>query len=261
MPKNDLVQKGHLPQCLVSMSHQQQLDEHVKHLITQALELNPDSEERSKIIKGLLVVVEHLPHARNENNLDEVWRPYYDQALKSTERDIIRNLEKFPRYYNFDVKNTPATDIRACFVRWYNQTLRFDCGAQRYKARNKPKPGSLDEPIGDGESTRVDRIPDTNNPPPMEQSMMDENRRQQQLLRDYLTFDPEGELRNCHSKTYPHCNCWELAKRRVLKEPNETFQKIAEALEVPMPVVTAHWRRHTSPSLKKIAQRFGFDAE
>lgn len=249
------------PPCLASMSHQQQLDEQVKLLITQALELNSDSEERTKIIKGLLVIVEHLPHALTENNLYEVWRPYYDKALKSTERDIIRNLEKFPRYYDFDVKNTPATDIRVCFVRWYNQTLRFDCGDQRHKARNKPRPESLDQPIGDGESTRVDRIADTKNPSPMERASIDDNRHQQQLLQNYLKNDPDHELRSCHSITYPDCNCWELAKRRVLKETPETFQQIAKTLKVPMPVVTAHWRRHTLPSLKIIAQKFGFDGK
>ncbi len=243
------------------MSHQQQLDEHVKSLILEALESNPDSEERSKIIKGLLIIVEHLPHAINENNLDEAWCPYYSEALQATERDIIKNLEKFPRYYDFDVKNTPATDIRVCFIRWHNQTLRFDLRDQRYQARNRPRPRSLDEPIGDGESTRGDIIPDTKNPPPMEWASNDDNRRQLQLLWNYLKNDPDHELRNCHSRRYPNCNCWELAKRHLLKEPRETFQQIAKTLEVPMPVVTAHWRRHTSQKLKKIAQRFGFDGE
>jgi hypothetical protein len=248
-----------------SMSYQRDGDVHnidvrVKELIIQALQYNPDNEERSNIIKGLLALIEYLPNSLTENKLDEGLRPYYDEALKVTKRDIIRNLENFIQNYDFDINNAEPVNVRICFVRWYNQILKYDCIDKYRLARNRPKPVNLDQPVGeDGASTMGDRIPDDRNLPPMEQSIFDENEKQQQLLFDYINQDPDNRLRNCCPQRYLLCNCWELCQRRLLKKPPEQWQQIARDLNIPFGTVTSHWDRKCKPLLIEIANQFGFD--
>ena len=58
-----------------------------------------------------------------------------------------------------------------------------------------------------------------------QQELEEANKRLEQDLKRYIEEDPEGKLRGCHPRGYPHCNCQELVKRRILQEPEDTWKK------------------------------------
>ncbi|MBW4596264.1 MAG: cell division protein FtsL [Brasilonema angustatum HA4187-MV1] len=274
-----------------SMSYQERLDREVQQLIQQALRehsffkkvlfLSPIMLEhknhhifvlkallhslrsQASSITSLISLAEQLPGSLKENNLGRNLCPYYYEALKTTEADIIKNIEKFSqKYESLDIANATPEVVRIHFIRWYNMILKCDCYDKWRSGKNKPNSVSLNEPLGkDGGTTKGENIGDTNILPPLEQAIFDENKRQKQLLLDYLRQDPDQTLHNCGSKKYPDCNCWEICKRYYLQEPPEKWEEIPKALNVPYGTLTPHWYRKCIPLLRDIAKKFGFDAE
>lgn len=249
------------------MGNQEQLDQKVQDLIQQALQYTPDSLERKNKIKALLDLIDYLPEALSKERLGifKGMRSYYDDALNTTANDITKNLERYIEKSSFDIVKAEPENIRICFVRCYNIIIRGDL-KDKWKNRNsKYQPKFVnDELVGQDRSiTRGEMIRDTENFSPIEQAIFDENKRQQKLLCDYVRQDPEEILRNCYSKKYPNCTCWELCKRRFLNEPKgETLKEIAQALGIEsLQTVNSHFNRNCKPLLEEIGKKFGFDAE
>ncbi|NEP79320.1 MAG: hypothetical protein F6K39_14785 [Okeania sp. SIO3B3] len=61
-----------------------------------------------------------------------------------------------------------------------------------------------------------------------------------------------SEKLDCHPKKYPQCNCREITKRRLLKNPPQQWEDIAQELDVPQGTVSSHWYRKCKPLLKEI---------
>ncbi|MBV6625436.1 MAG: hypothetical protein KI793_21330 [Rivularia sp. (in: Bacteria)] len=249
------------------MGNQEQLDQKVKDLIQQALQYTPDSLERKKRIKALLDLIDYLPEAFSKERLGKFkgMRSYYDDALNTTADDITKNLERYIKNYGFDIVKAEPENIRRCFVKCHKMIIIGDL-QDKWKNRNsKYQPKFVnDELFGQHRSiTRGEMIRDTERLSPIEQAIFDDNKHQQKLLWDYVRQDPEEILRNCYSKKYPNCTCWELCKRRFLNEPKgETLKEIAQALGIEsLRTVKSHFDRRCKPLLKEIGKKFGFEGE
>lgn len=57
---------------------------------------------------------------------------------------------------------------------------------------------------------------------------------------------------DCHPKKYPQCTCGEIAKRRLLRNPPQRWEEIADELKVPQGTVASHWHRKCKPLLIEI---------
>ena len=68
-------------------------------------------------------------------------------------------------------------------------------------------------------------------------------------------------MRNCCSRKYPICNCWELIKRRVLTSPQTTFKQIQKDLDIPIDRITKLWYKKCVPLLAEIAREIGYEID
>jgi hypothetical protein len=83
--------------------------------------------------EALAIVIDQLPKIKNY--LGKGWLPYYNQALPTTERDVQRNISRFPQMYRLDMevincKNpSEAALVSECFIKWVVMILKRDCHA------------------------------------------------------------------------------------------------------------------------------------
>lgn len=245
-----------LSRCYPNAPVNNELDFKVKSLILQAL-AEPETERR-KTIQSLLALTDYLPKSRKKEGIDLGLQPYYDEAVKDTEKYMIKHLEKFPERYDLDINNASPSEVTQCLVRWYNLNIKSDCIDvwRRYK---KIKFVDLDAPASQETATsKGETIADPKPLLPIDEVEQKERFRQ---LKAYFETDPEQRLRNCATPKYPICNCWELIKRRILTSPPQTFQEIKKDLGIPLDNITRLWYNKCLPLLAKIAEEIGYEID
>lgn len=229
------------------------MDERLRQLIAGVCQHSEGSRERRKAMHRLLIELQRLPGLLKSSH------PDYLQALNQT-------WEWSSRYIcsTFEVR-TPS--IQESLVKWINGYLYW-----RIKDLHSPKAAkliSLDKSIGDNEqgTSLLEQISDSGLGTPI-LSGLDcyiEQLQQQKLqrlgleLEHYIELDPRGKLQNCYPRTHPSCNCQLLSQRRYLKEPPDTFQDIAQELQMKPAQITNHWYGRCKPLLQKIAEDLGYE--
>jgi len=246
-----------LSPCHTNVPVNTELDSKVKSLILQAL-AESEYSQRLRKIQSLLDLIDYLPKSKTQERIDMGLQTYYDDALQMTVKYMTKNLEKFSERYDIDVENATPSDVCQCFVRWYNLNIKTDCIDVR-RQHKKIRFFSLDEPTSEGTAgTKEGIIPDPQPKPPI--AYVEQQERFLQL-KAYLEQDPEQRLRNCCSRKYPICNCWELIKRRVLTSPPQTFKQIKQDLAIPPDNVTRLWYDKCVPLLAEIAGEIGYEID
>ncbi|MEZ2239207.1 hypothetical protein [Microcoleus sp.] len=245
-----------LSRCHTNVPVNNELDLKVKSLILQAL-AEPEYSQRLRKIQSLLDLIDYLPKSKTKERIDMGLQTYYDDALQMTVKYMTKNLEKFSERYDIDVDNATDSDVCQCFVRWYNLNIKTDCIDVR-RQHKKIRFFSLDAPTSEENAkTKEEIIPDPRPKPPIDYVEQQERFLQ---LKAYLEQDPEQRLRNCCSKKYPICNCWELIKRRILTSP-QTFKQIKKDLDIPLDNITRLWYNKCVPLLAEIAREIGYEID
>lgn len=251
------------------MGNQEQQDRILQQLIKEALQYPVESDKRRNVVYNLIALAEQLPGSQNENTVDAGLRAYYDNAREQIERGINKNIEKFPNYYGLDsdIGNNQPSVIRECFVRWYEKILKRKLISLSRVKKNRPLQ-SLDEPIGKDKSiNKGEIVSDLKIFSPIEQAIFDENKRKQKQLFDFVNEGDEKILQNCFPGEYTKFNCWVIYQKRLFKNPPESWEEIANALNKAYGtnkthgVISGHWHKKCKPLLKEIARRFGFEEE
>lgn len=246
-----------LSRCDSNVPVNTELDLKVKSLILQAL-AEPEYSQRLRKIQSLLDLIDYLPKSKTKERIDMGLQTYYDDALQMTVKYMTKNLEKFSERYDIDVDNATDSDVCQCFVRWYNLNIAADCIDVRRRHKTI-RFVHLDEPTSEeNATTKEEIIPDTRPKPPIDYVEQQERFLQ---LKAYLEKDPEQRLRNCCSRKYPICNCWELIKRRIFTSPPQTFKQIKKDLNIPPDNVTRLWYNKCVPLLAEIAQQIGYEID
>jgi hypothetical protein len=238
----------------------QDVDGLLKQFIQNAIAQEPESSGRIAAVDCIIALADQLPGILSELRLDAGLRVYYYDALKRTEKSLNRTIQKFPQTYNLELAEAGAELVRKKFVNWYNLILKRDCIDLWREQKNRPKPVELDRPIGEDGDLVGDIVADSDNPSPLEKAIQEENKRILQEVRH--DFDKWlRELEDCRSNQHPSCNCGELYRRRILREPPQRWNDIARELNIPFGTITAHWHNHCKPLLREIAERFGYKLE
>jgi hypothetical protein len=246
-----------LSPCHTNVPVNNELDSKVKSLILQAL-AESEYSQRLKTIQSLLDLIDYLPKSKTKERIDMGLQTYYDDALQMTVKYMTKKLEKFSERYDIDVENATPADVCQCFVWWYNLNIKTDCIDVR-RNHKKIRFLSLDAPTSEENAkTKEDITPDPQPKPPIDYVEQQERFLQ---LKAYLEQDPEQRLRNCCSRKYPICNCWELIKRRVLTSPPQTFKQIKQDLAIPPDNVTRLWYDKCVPLLAEIAGEIGYEID
>lgn len=212
----------------------------------------------------LALTIDQLPEVKRY--LGQGWMPYYDEALPVTERDVKRNINKFPQKYpvNLGTINcqnpSEVAKVRKCFINWVMMILKRDC-QDVSKRVNRAIIVSMNNPIGKDGSTIEETIDSSQTLNPNDTPLLDaldtiiaeeellENQKELALMETLL----EEKLSNCYPAGYPQANCYELAQRRLLRIPPQKWKDLAEDLQgIPYGTVTSHWDRKCKPLLAEI---------
>ncbi|MEZ2232571.1 hypothetical protein [Microcoleus sp.] len=206
----------------------------------------------------LALAIDHLPEIKRY--LDKGWQPYYDEALPVTERDVKRNINKFPQNYRLNLETTDcknpsdAGNVRKKFISWVMMILNRDCYDVKRGQKNRQRTVSLSDPAGINQGGTIeDTIADQQNLNSLEiilaEEELQENQEQQKELKRLI------ESLVCHPNGYPHCTCYELIQRRLLKTPPQQWREIETELQIPYGTVTAHWNRKCKQRLEEISKK------
>lgn len=228
-------------------------------LIKQALQDSEGDQNRHNPVEVLALVIDHLPEVKVY--LGKGWLPYYDEALPMTMRDVMRNIRKFPTMFKLDMASVNCQDpsearyVRECFITWVMMILKRDCyDAKRLRDR-RPQNVSTSDLVEVENFQYIDIEADI--------ITLDSLIQQEQLLvveklKRYIEQDPEENLRTCHPRGRPDCNCQVLSQKIILANPPNEIKKIAENLAIPYQTLLSHWSRKCLPILRKIALDLGY---
>jgi hypothetical protein len=225
------------------------LDRRLSALIAEIRQNPANSRKWRTAMHKLLWEIQQLPGLKKSSH------PNYPEALNLTLEWVSREIDKFqPR----------QSSVSESLVKWINGYLGWRI--KDLYSPDKDAPISLDAPIAvdAGETTRLELLSDftLGGLDGMIASVQKETTLRIGIeLERYIEQDPEGKLKNSYPRSYPECNCQFLSLRRVLKEPPDKFQDLAEELNVKYTTLNSHWKRKCEPSLQEIARTLGYEQE
>lgn len=221
---------------------------------------------RQKALSRLLLCIQRSPRLWRDPHQD------YAYALNQTLEWVCRNLAQF---------NAETDSVAEDLLRWVNGHLKWRIQDLKLKkplgakddrvgkdawalVRLGLQPVELDKPmptdqggsapvgslVADpnwGESTLLDRL--------IETLQQNQQARLGQVIRDYLTTDPDGLLHACCPRKFPDCHCHTLVRQLHLTEPPETLRAIASQTGMPEQTLYSHWRSKCLPLLQIVALR------
>jgi len=209
-------------------------------------------------VEALALAIDQLPEVKRY--LGPGWQPYYEQALPTTQKDVQRNINKFPQMYKLnmgDVNHENSSDsaqVRKWFINWVLIILKRDCHDVKRAEKNKPKIISTSTFMrGDDGLTVGETIPDQTIDG-IKRLLEQERRFMGRKIKRYIEEDPEMRLRNCHPRNNPNLHCQIMAQKLLLQEPPLNRRELAKELEVPEQTVYDRWKNYCLPLLLQIAQ-------
>ncbi|WP_341735342.1 hypothetical protein [Microcoleus sp. CAWBG640] len=216
----------------------------------------------------LALAIDHLPEIKRY--LDKGWQPYYDEALPMTERDVNRNINRFPQMYRLNLESvncqnpSEAANVRRCFISWVMMILRRDCYDVKRRV-NRPRIVSTSETIGGEDSLTIEEtIADDLTLSGIKLILERERRSLARQMKCYIEEDPEMRLRNCHPRNNANLDCQLLSQKLLLEEPPLNPRQVARELTTPektIPEQTVYdrWRNYCLPLLRIIARELGYE--
>ncbi|NER37512.1 MAG: hypothetical protein F6J93_26710 [Oscillatoria sp. SIO1A7] len=240
-----------------------QMDERLCQLIQEVLGYSDGSPEQRQAMNRLLGLIPKLPGIYMDPFPGVDPADAFNRALlgvSCTRGNVSgHNLRRFVEKRDLDIENTDAELVRKLFIRWFNVILKRQLSkVYRENGRDLSLNAPIDRSAGSATFEEILPDPTVSGLDSLAQQELEEaNKRLEQDLKRYIEEDPEGKLRGCHPGGYPHCNCQELVKRRILQEPKDTWKTISAELNVPQGTVTAHWKRKCQPLLAEIGDIFG----
>lgn len=162
-----------------------------------------------------------------------------------------RNLQKFLQ------KNLTGTEtleninphkLQGLYSAW---VIRIYRNKTKDIYRQQPTDISLHHQWHSEATPLIDQLADQN-PEPMAQLLQIHQQQRTMSLQDYLLCDPDGLLKNCHPRNYPHCNAHALIAHRILASNPTPWHELAAEYDIAYGTVTAFYNRKVLPLLRAI---------
>lgn len=212
-------------------------DELLCELILGICSESLDIPQRRKLVDRLFRKLQLSP------KLSKVSHPYYYEAQNNTWLWLNKHLHEF---------NPQRSPIQASLVTWVKGNLRYRI-QDLYTRKNGKNQNTLSldclesskfyKGFLDGWDAEIERI---------------EREEKQALARDianYFKGDPQQELRNCHPRNRPDCNCQIIAQKLLLDESPAKMSTIARQLNIKEPTIRSFWRRTGFLKVQEIARK------
>ena len=231
------------------------MEEQLQALIDE-LQHNPEqSLERRKALNRLLIIIQQFPDIYKSSHQD------YPEALNKTWEWVCRKICDFQPH---------SSSIQKSLTQWINGYLKWRI-KDLYMSDSKYTI-SLDRPLSGNEdndnykASMLDILADSNSQS-ISLNLLDLKIAQIQTqdrqcwgerIKQYIEQDEMNELKNCHLKRNPECNCQLLAISLLLQQPPHKIADIARQLNSSNQTIYSHWKRKCLPLLRKISTNLEF---
>ena len=224
------------------------MEEQLQTLIDELRHYPEQSLERRKALNRLIIIIQQFPGIYKSSHQD------YPEALNKTWEWVCRKICDFQPH---------SSSIQQSLTQWINGYLKWRI-KDLYVSDSKYTI-SLDRPLSNNEdndkTSILDIIADTNSHSTtlnlLDLRIAQIQKRDRQCwgerIKQYIERDEMGELKNCHLKRNPECNCQLLAISLLLHQPHHKIADIARQLNSSDQTVYSHWKRKCLPLLRKIS--------
>lgn len=196
-----------------------------------------DIPQRRKLVDRLFRKLQLSP------KLSKVSHPYYYEAQNKTWLWLNKHLHEF---------NPQCSPIQASLVTWVKGNLRYRI-QDLYTRKNGKNQNTL--PLEDLESSKFYKGCLDGWDAEIERIEREEKQALARAIANYLNGDPEQELRNCHPRNRPDCNCQIIAQKLLLDESPAKMSTIARQLNIKEPTIRSFWRRTGFFKVQEIARK------
>ena len=231
------------------------MEEQLQALIDELQHYPEDSLERRKALNHLLIMIQDFPGIYKSSHQD------YPEALNKTWEWVCRKICDFKPH---------SSSIQQSLTQWINGYLKWRI--RDLYASDCKYTISLDRPLNTEHTdnsrssmldTLVDCKPQNTNLNLLDLKIAQIQKRDRQCwgerIKNYIELDKTGQLKNCHLKKNPECNCHLLATRLLLYHPPHKIADIARQLNSSNQTVYSHWKRKCLPLLRKISINLEFN--
>lgn len=240
-------------------------DRQIHQLIIDISE-EPDNSPKQVLLLSKLLQLLTQQHFSYYSQKAEIDKESLNKALielcgislrdgKKTNAKNIRNFTtQFIKRYHRDLTHADSQIVVQGLVNWVKTIIR----RRKLDLLRQPKnqPISLDATFNSDEdgNSYLDQLAD----PTLSglEAMMNNEEEAEEFAANqqrYLELQERLKtLSTCYPKGYPQANCYELIKRRFLREPKQRWREIAEELGIRQGTVTAHWDRRCKPLLREL---------
>lgn len=232
------------------------MEEQLQTLINDLQHYPEDSLERQKALNRLLIIVQQFPGIYKSSHQD------YPEALNKTWEWVCRKIGEFEPH---------SSSLQQSLTQWINGYLKWRI-KDLYVSDSKYTI-SLDRPLNNNEHNYNDKVSmldilADNNSQSTTLNLLDlkiaqiqkgERQSWGERIKLYIEQDEMDELKNCHLKKNPECNCHLLAIRLLLHQPPHKIADIARQLNSSNQTIYSHWKRKCLPLLKKISTNLEFN--
>lgn len=232
------------------------MEEQLQTLINDLQHYPEESLERRKALNRLLIIVQQFPGIYKSSHQD------YPEALNKTWEWVCRKIGEFQPH---------SSSLQQSLTQWINGYLKWRI--KDLYASDSKYTISLNRPLNNNEHNYNDRVSmldilaDSNsqsttlNLLDLKIAQIQKSERQSwgERIKQYIEQDEMGELKNCHLKKNPECNCHLLAIRLLLHQPPHKIADIARQLNSSNQTIYSHWKRKCLPLLRKISTNLEFD--
>ena len=224
---------------VTQMCNDKSNDDLLREAIANFSQQTPKTRERDKAFAHLWKLILKFqiprtsPHPRYPDLLQEI-------QLEFSQR-ICTEFEKIKAG-----KKSFVHSLRL-WMNWYGLRLGYRIlDLYREDKKKNERETSLDAPISggnnDGNTPTLVDVLNCEIPDPMETLIREDF--EEKLL--------ASEKLDCHPINYPQCTCREIARRRLLRNPPQKWEDIAQELGVLQGTVSSHWHRQCKPRLREI---------
>ena len=230
---------------VTQMCNDKSNDDLLREAIENFSQQTPGTREWNKAFTNLWSLIlkckipRTSPHPKYPDLLQEIQLEFSQKICTELEPEKGKNLRHSLRLWmNYRKDNYGLGLTYKILDLWREENQKM----QKETSLDAPIPGSNN----DANIPTLGEVIIGDIPEPMETL-----RQQYSTEKLSAAIDEKIEL-DCHPRNYPQCTCREIAKRRLLTNPPQKWEEIAEELKIPKGTLTSHWHRICKPLLRQI---------
>ncbi|MBD2329171.1 sigma-70 family RNA polymerase sigma factor [Alkalinema sp. FACHB-956] len=221
------------------------LDQELNALIEEARQHPRDSIARKRILNRVAAKIQQSGKLLKKDSNQR----YYEDAVMDMWVYFMNNVcEATTANSAYDPAKSPDGSV----ITWLNVYLNFRLkdSSNRQRKEDSQRIWKKFDPETNDSIDPIDNLADPNLYDADESELI-------QILRQWLTTDPDQKLSQCYPKNQPLASCKTLIQARLLP-PEIDWKDLAQELNLPLQTLHSHFRRHCLKLLQAFCHSQGF---